>query len=96
MRRRKQNNRMGKLCVTLIVGTLLVVMSIQILGLYQKNREYMAQEKQLTEQVAEETERRDSLEEREKYVNSKDYIEDTAKSRLGLVYDNEIVFKEKK
>ena len=59
-RRRKKNNRAGKLCVTLIVCTLLVVMSIQIVRLYQKNQEYIVQEKNLTEQLEEETQRQEN------------------------------------
>lgn len=46
------------------------------------------------EQLEEETERQGQIEDYEKYIGSKDYIEDTAKSKLGLIYDNEIVFKE--
>lgn len=95
-RRNKYSNRMGKVCITLMVLTLLGVMSVQIIGLYQKNQAYAAQEKKLTEQLADETERQKNLVEYEKYVHSQEYTEDVAKSKLGLVYDNEIVFKEKK
>jgi cell division protein DivIC len=31
----------------------------------------------------------------ETYMNSSEYIEDVAKSKLGLAYENEIIFKEK-
>lgn len=95
-RRRKKNNRAGKLCVTVIVCTLLVVMSIQIVRLYQKNQEYIVQEKNLTEQLEEETQRQENLKDYEEYTKSQDYVEDIAKSKLGLLHDNEIVFKEKK
>ncbi len=95
-RRNKYNNRMGKLCITLMVLTLLGVMSVQIVGLYQKDQAYAAQEKDLTERLADETERQADLVEYEKYVHSQEYVEDAAKSKLGMVYDNEIVFKEEK
>lgn len=87
---------MGKICITLMVLTLLGVMSIQIIGLYQKNQGYIAKEEKLNEQLADETERQTDLEEYEKYIKSQEYVEDVAKSKLGLVYDNEIVFKEEK
>ncbi len=92
----KYDNRSGKVCITLIVLTMLVVMSVQIVEIYRKNQAYIAQENSLTEQLEAETERQEALKEREQYVNSSDYIEDVARSKLGLVYKNEIVFKEKK
>lgn len=95
-RKYRKSNRAGKLCITCIVLTLLVVMSVQIVRVYQKNQDYIAKEKSLTEQLEAETERQADLEEYEKYTQSQEYIEDVAKSKLGLVYENEIVFKEEK
>lgn len=95
-RRRKQQNRAGKACISLIVIMFLAVMSVQIVKLYQKDQEYSAREQQLTEELQEETERQADLQEYEEYTKSQEYIEDVAKSRLGLVYDNQIVFKEDK
>lgn len=95
-RKYKRDNRAGKLCVTFIVLTLLVVMSIQIVRIYERNQDYIAKEERLAEQLEAETERQEQIREYEKYTQSKDYIEDVAKSKLGLVYKNEIVFKEKK
>lgn len=95
-RNQKHNNRTGKVCISLIVFMLLIVMSIQIVNLNQKNQGYVAQEESLNEQLEGETQRQSELEEYEKYTQTQEYIEDTAKSKLGLVYNNEIVFKEKK
>ena len=95
-RKYQKSNRAGRLCVTCIVLTLLAVMSVQIVRVYEKNQDYIAKEKRLTEQLEAETERQADLEEYKKYTQSQDYIEDVAKAKLGLVYKNEIVFKEKK
>ena len=54
-----------------------------------KNREYQAQETELKEQIQAEQDRKKEIKELEKYV------EDVAKEKLGLVHDNEIVFKSK-
>ena len=43
-----------------------------------------------------EEQRKTELEEYEKYIDTKEYIEQAAKTRLGLVHENEIIFKEKK
>lgn len=70
-------------------------MSIQIVRLYGKNQEYIAREEELTKQYEEELNQQEQLEDYEKYIGSREYVESAAKSRLGLVYDNEIIFKEK-
>ena len=69
-------------------------MSVQIVKLYYKNQEYIAREMELTSQLEEETKRSEQLFEYEAYIGSQEYVEDAAKSKLGLVYDNEIIFKE--
>ena len=52
--------------------------------------------KRITQQYEEETERSTEIDDLETYMKSSQYIEDVAKSKLGLTYKNEIIFKEKK
>lgn len=92
---RKVRNRVGKLCVSFMVLALVLILSVQIVHLYEKNESYKAQEAQLQAQLEAETERSEQLKEKEAYVGSQEYIEDVAKTKLGMTYDNEIVFKEK-
>ena len=42
-----------------------------------------------------EKDRAEELKQKEAYVGSEQYIIDTAKSKLGMTYPDEIVFKEK-
>lgn len=56
----------------------------------------MQQEASLQKQLEEETARGEQLSSYETYTKSQQYVEDTAKSKLGLAYDNEIIFKEAK
>ncbi|MGN0342412.1 MAG: septum formation initiator family protein [Roseburia sp.] len=95
-RRNRKENRTGKLCVTVMVVMLLAVMSSQIVKLYAKEQEYSQREEALREQLEAETEREVKLQEYEEYTKTDEFVEDVAKSKLGLVYDNEIVFKEDK
>ena len=60
-----------------------------------KNREYQAQETELKEQIQAEQDRKKEIKALEKYVGTDKYVEDVAKEKLGLVHDNEIVFKSK-
>lgn len=93
-RRRKDNNRTGKVCISMIVVVFVAVMSIQIVKTYEKDQKYIAQQAELEEQLKEEQERQADLLEYENYTKSQEYVEDIAKSKLGLAYDNEIIFKE--
>lgn len=95
-RRKKSNNRAGKVCISAIVVVFVAVMSVQILKIYQKDQEYMEKQAQLEEELENETARQQELQEYEAYTKSNQYIEDVAKSKLGLAYDNEIIFKEQK
>jgi cell division protein DivIC len=73
----------------------LAVMTVQIINIKAKDAEYEAKEEELQQQYAEETERASEIDDMETYMKSSEYIEDIAKSKLGLTYKNEIIFKEK-
>lgn len=94
LRRKRRNNKIGMVCITLIVCVMAGVMSIQIVNLHHKHETYQKKEEELQAQVDSEKQRKLELKEYEEYVNTKEYIEQVAKTKLGLVYENEIVFKE--
>lgn len=93
-RRRQRKN--GTVSITIIVLAFLIVMSVQIFKLKQKEAAYAAQEAELKEAYEQETERAEEIESLADYVQSDQYIIDMAHSKLGLAYDNEIIFKESK
>lgn len=93
-KRKKNNNRAGKICISMIVLAFVAVMSVQIVKIHQKDQEYLAKQKQLEGELTNEEDRQAELKEYETYTKSQQYIEDLAKSKLGMAYDNEIVFKE--
>ena len=78
-----------------MVVVLTLIMSVQIGHLYQVNVGYKQDEKTKQAQLKDEQERSAELQEKEAYVGSDQYIVDTAKSKLGMTYPDEIVFKEK-
>ena len=77
-----------------IVIAFLMVMTIQIGRLKEKDATYAVQEKELQQQYEEEQARAEKIDETAAYMKSNEYIEDVAKSKLGLAYENEIIFKE--
>lgn len=95
MRRRRKQNKSAVLCISLIAMLLLGVMTVQNLSLYSKRQSYQAREEELQTQLESEEQRQIEMEEYKEYVTTEEYIEQTAKSKLGLVYPNEIIFKEK-
>lgn len=90
----RKANQTGKMCVTLIVLAMIGVMSVQIVNLYKKDQQFAAQEALLQKQKDGELARQAEIEEYEAYTKTQEYVEDIAKSKLGLVYKDEIIFKE--
>ncbi|WWR15781.1 septum formation initiator family protein [Lachnospiraceae bacterium JLR.KK008] len=93
--RRKRQNRLGMFLVTVAVLMLLLVVGIRSIELYNKQKLYAAKEIALEEQILQEQKRTEEIEEFRKYTKTKKYAEEVAKDKLGLVYDGEIIFKEK-
>lgn len=91
--KKKRNNRLGMFCVSIAVLAVFSVIMIKSVELKQKRDDYMAQEETLNRQIDEEKKRTETLEEYEKYTKTDKYIEEIAKEKLGLVYEDEIIFK---
>lgn len=81
------------ICIVLVL--LISVAAVGSMNLYSKNKEYLAQEQELISQIEEEKARAEEIEELEEYVGTSEYVEQVAKDKLGLVYENEIIFKTK-
>ena len=92
--RKKRQNRFGMLLVSMVVIMLMVVVAIKSIELREKKARYAQKEQTLIEQIEAETKRSEEIDQYEKYTQTKKYIEDVAKDRLGLVYEGEIIFKD--
>ncbi|MCI7323515.1 MAG: septum formation initiator family protein [Lachnospiraceae bacterium] len=95
-RSRKRRRKPGTVSIAVIVLAFLVVMAVQICRIRAKDAQYAAKEQELQQEYEEETQRSSEIDDLETYMKSSEYIEDVAKSKLGLTYKNEIIFKEKK
>ena len=89
----KQNNKINAMSILGIVAVMSVVVFFRQVDLEEKNEEYIAREQALTAELEEEQARTKELEEYKKYEQTKQYVEEVAKDKLGLVYENEIIFK---
>ena len=92
-KRRKKRHNPGTVSIVFIVLVFLVVMSIQIFKLKQKDELLSEREEMLEQQLTEEMERAEELEELDLYTRTTEYIKEMA-NKLGLVFENEIIFKE--
>ena len=89
----KWGTRVGLIGVTLVVLSLAVVVNIKSASLKQRDLEFQIREENLEAEKQSELDRKAALEEREIYVQSKQYIEEVAKEKLGLVNPGEILLK---
>ena len=94
--RKRRQNRFGMFLVSIAVVMLLVVVTFSGFKLQQKLEVYQQKELALQEQIEAEEERAKEIEEYEKYAQTKKYIEEVARDKLGLVYEGEILFKDEK
>lgn len=92
-RRKKNENRLGMIMTISAIFMIVVVVGINSLSLKQKQEKYAAREQELLQQIAEEEARTEELKELETYTKTKKYAEEVAKDKLGLVYENEIIFQ---
>ena len=93
---RRDDNKAGKTCIAIILVAFVAVMSVQIHKVYQKDLEKIAQEEELRQELKKELNRQEELKEYQIYIESQEYVEDVAKSKLGLLYENQIIFRENK
>ncbi len=89
----KAVNRMTLLGITLVVASLAAAINLRGTSLKAKDLEYQVKEANLIRQVEEEQDRSEELEERRVFVQTKQYIEQVAKEKLGLVNPDEILLK---
>ena len=92
--RKRRQNRLGMLLVTVVVLMLLLVVAVKCMELKLKQAIYLSREAQLLVQISEQEARAEEIEEFRKYTKTKKYAEEVAKDKLGLVNEDEIIFKE--
>lgn len=93
VKRGKKRHNPGTVSIVVIVIAFLIVMSVQIFRLKQKDEMLSERKAALEQQLAEEQARAEELEDLDLYTKSVDYIKEMA-NKLGLVFENEIIFKE--
>lgn len=94
--RRRNQNRFSMFLVSLVVVMIMIVVAVKSVDLKQKIDAKAQEAEQLDRQIEAERVREQEIEEFGKKVQTKGYIENVAREKLGLVYEGEIMFKEEK
>lgn len=93
MHSKKPANLTSMAMITVVVILVLAIVFYKSRGLLDTIATYEKKEAYLQEQIAEQEKRGEKIEEYRKYMQTKQYVEDMAKSKLGLVYKDEIIFE---
>ncbi len=92
--KKQRQNKTGIFLVTLVLLMMLVVVGIKSIELREKKAYYAKREEELALQIEQEEQRAEEIKEYETYTQTKKYIEEVARDKLGLVYEGEILFKD--
>ena len=92
VRKRRSKHKGSMKIITLIVLVLCGVFTWQN---SQKSEQYALVQENLQQQIDDEEENQKAIEEQAEYQKTDAYIEDLAREKLGLVHEDEIIFKKK-
>ncbi len=81
--------------ITAIIMLLSGMVIVHGMALKKSNDAYKVQEAELQTQIDSESERSEEIDKLKKYVGTDEYIEEVAREKLGLVRENEILFRAK-
>ena len=99
-RKLQQRKRRSKHKGSMKVITLIVLVLCGVFGVFtwqntQKSEQYALVQENLQQQIDDEEENQKAIEEQAEYQKTDAYIEDLAREKLGLVHEDEIIFKKK-
>lgn len=92
--RKRNQNRLSMFLVSVVVLMIMAVVAVRSVEINEKLDESAVEIANLSAQIALEEQRAEEIAEYEKYTQTKKYVEEVAKDKLGLVYEGEILFKE--
>ena len=94
--RKKRKGRARKVIYALFAGVFLVVISTSKFMLEDRLLQAKAKNESIRNRLEDEKNRAEELENLKLEIKTKKFIEDTAREKFGLTYENEIVFEPEK
>ncbi len=89
----KQQSKTASFMICMVVVVVLAVCAVKVSNLCDKSKELAETEYALEVKIQNAYLEKQDLIAQEQYMQTKQYIEDVAKDKLGLVYPDEIVIK---
>ncbi|MCD8104884.1 MAG: septum formation initiator family protein [Lachnospiraceae bacterium] len=86
-------NRLGMYLITVIVMVMLVGLLVQSQSLRVQNAEYEEQKAELEQELQDEEVRAEDIDDLAGYLSSDEYIEKLAREKLGLVYEDDVIYR---
>ena len=90
----RKKSRTTELSITVVLCCLVAVLTVKGISLQRKVNANASRLHSLDSQIEEEKQRTDDITALKEYMQTDEYIEKTAREKLGMVKDNEILFKE--
>ncbi len=93
IRKRGKHDKAGAILIGFVVMLLFCLVGYNTINLKNKVNDGAERESILENQIEDAEKTSEELETREQYMQTKKYVEDVAKDKIGLVYPDEIVIK---
>ena len=90
----RKKSRTTEFSITIVLCCLVAVLTVKGISLQQKVNANASRLSSLDSQIEEEKQHTDDITALKEYMQTDEYIEKTAREKLGMVKDNEILFKE--
>lgn len=92
-RRTRKRNRTSLYLVVLVASIFVLTLGIHGYMLREDCQRMANEQTNLKEKKKELKKEQDEIKEQEKYRKTDEYVEEVAREKFGLVYDDEVVFK---
>lgn len=92
-KRRKRKSRAGLYLVMLVAAIFVGTLAVHGYTLRVNCQKLAEEQSNLEEKKKNLTREREKIKEQSEYRKTDKYVEDVAREKFGLVYDNEIIFK---
>ena len=91
--RKKKQNRLSFICISLVALMLVTGLTVDGIKINKKIASYQEEKQELDDLIAKEKTRQKSLKQLKVYVTTNEFKAETAESSIGVVKDNEILFR---
>ena len=91
--RKKKQNKLSFICISLVALMLVTGLTVDGIKINKKIAAFEEEKQELDDLIAKEKTRQKSLKQLKVYVTTNEFKAETAESSIGIVKDNEILFK---